>query len=203
MFKLFFRFLSRCLYLCVTTDYLPFATSGTANVDTQANYNNSTYQQNGFTNGIAQPFQANKVWRQSSMVAAAWATIAMQLLNQNVPDDGNLTNLIAQLKACIKFAGLALQVVTFSANPTFDASQALDFEMTLTGNVTGSSLINLTAGQELTFIIHQDGTGSRTFVPPSNLPLATIDPGANKTTVQQFKVSSSLALYPITAPTVT
>jgi hypothetical protein len=78
-----------------TTDYLPVATGGGANVDSQANFAGSSYQINGFANGIAQPYQANKIWRQSSMVAAALTQFIATALNINVPDDGNLTNLIA------------------------------------------------------------------------------------------------------------
>ncbi|HZD94208.1 MAG TPA: hypothetical protein VE133_08140, partial [Candidatus Sulfotelmatobacter sp.] len=62
-----------------------------------------------------------------------------------------------------------LTTVSFSATPTFDASTASTFKITLTGNVTSSTLSNAVAGQPLTFIVCQDGTGGRTFVPPANV----------------------------------
>ena len=65
-----------------------------------------------------------------------------------------------------------MNVVTFSATPTFDASTANTFKITLTGNVTSSTLSNVPAStgtQYLYFIICQDATGSRTFVWPTNV----------------------------------
>ena len=63
-------------------------------------------------------------------------------------------------------------VVTFSATPTFDASLANTFKITLTGspgNVTSSTLSNATAGQQINFVICQDSAGSHTFVWPTNI----------------------------------
>lgn len=61
------------------------------------------------------------------------------------------------------------QVVSFSATPIFNAATGGIFVMTLTGNVTSSTLVNGTAGETVTFILSQDGTGSRTFVWPTNI----------------------------------
>jgi hypothetical protein len=62
-----------------------------------------------------------------------------------------------------------LTTVTFSATPTFDGSTAAAFKLTLTGNVTSSTLSNAVAGEPLAFEICQDATGGRTFVPPANV----------------------------------
>ena len=62
-----------------------------------------------------------------------------------------------------------LVTVTFSATPTFDARNGNVFKLTLTGNVTSSTLTHADAGQQLSFEICQDGTGGRTFVPPTNV----------------------------------
>ncbi len=78
--------------------------------------------------------------------------------------------------------------VTSSATPTFDASTntaAVTFKMTLTANVTSSTLSGAAAGQRVTFILVQDGTGSRTMVWPSNVKLSgaafTLTTTASKT----------------------
>lgn len=80
--------------------------------------------------------------------------------------------------------------VTFSATPTFDASTSNNFKITLTGNVTSSTLSNATAGQILVFEIIQDGVGSRTFVWPSNVKNGMSITGqagaANEVSVQIF-----------------
>jgi len=62
-----------------------------------------------------------------------------------------------------------LNTVTFSATPTFDASLGNTQKITLTGNVTSSTLSNATAGEQINFIIYQDSTGSHTFVWPTNV----------------------------------
>jgi hypothetical protein len=62
-----------------------------------------------------------------------------------------------------------LNVVTFSATPTFDASLGNTQKITLTANVTSSTLSNASTGQTINFIICQDATGSRTFVWPTNV----------------------------------
>lgn len=59
--------------------------------------------------------------------------------------------------------------VTFSNSPTFDASQGNSFKITLTGNVTSSTLSNAIAGQFITFEIIQDSSGNHTFIWPANV----------------------------------
>ena len=82
-----------------TSDYLPVATSGSANVDTQADFAGSGYQLNGFQNGMALPDQANKIWRQSSVDCAALTNLIVQITGLSVPDDGNVSVLIQKLAA--------------------------------------------------------------------------------------------------------
>jgi len=69
--------------------------------------------------------------------------------------------------------------VSFSTTPTFTVTARTsveNFQITLTGNVTSSTLTttNATNGQDIAFKICQDGTGSRTFVWPTNV----VNPGA-------------------------
>jgi hypothetical protein len=80
-----------------------------------------------------------------------------------------------------------LTSVTFSATPTFDASTSSMFKLTLTANVTSSTLSNAIAGQQLSFEICQDATGGRTFAQPGNV-LGWITPStaASTCTVQAF-----------------
>jgi hypothetical protein len=78
----------------------------------------------------------------------------------------------------------------FSATQTFTAtSQDQLFRMTLSGNVTSSTLVmtGLPVPSIVSFELTQDGTGGRTFVWPSNV-LGAIAPNsaANATSLQQF-----------------
>jgi hypothetical protein len=80
--------------------------------------------------------------------------------------------------------------VGFSATPTFPATTQIQlFKMTLTGNVTSStlSLAGLTAPAILVFELTQDAVGGRTFAWPSNVLAGPVpNPGANETTSQLF-----------------
>jgi hypothetical protein len=98
-------------------DFLPVATGAGANVDSQGNFVGSGYQTTGFTAGVARSAQTNKVWRQSSFWAAAWAQVLSDALGgADVLDDGNLAALVAAIKTMTAGSGI---VVTRNANGTF------------------------------------------------------------------------------------
>jgi hypothetical protein len=59
------------------------------------------------------------------------------------------------------------ETVSFSATPTFNC-KGVEF-MTLTANVTSSTLTGCSNQQTVIFAISQDGTGGRTFVWPTNV----------------------------------
>jgi hypothetical protein len=91
-------------------------------------------------------------------------------------------------------ATAALNTVSFSATPTFDATLGNTQKMTLGGNVTSSTLSNASAGQWLYFIICQDATGGRTFVWPSNVKGGmTIGSAASTCSAQAFIFDGSNA----------
>src|SRR3990167_7695317 len=64
-------------------------------------------------------------------------------------------------------ADVIYQTVTYSATPTFDAASASIFAMTLTGNVTSSTVSNATTGRIIEFVLCQDATAGRTFTWPA------------------------------------
>jgi hypothetical protein len=89
----------------------------------------------------------------------------------------------------------SLTTVAFSATPIFDASTAASFKLTLTGNVTSSTLTNAVAGEPISFEVCQDATGGRTFVPPTNvLNMGTIVSTANACSTQEFWFDGSNAV---------
>jgi len=80
-------------------------------------------------------------------------------------------------------------VVSFSSTPTFSTSYAANI-ITLTGNVTSSTLAAGSAGQPMTITICQNGTGSFTFAWPSNMHgTMTIGSTASKCNSQSFTYS--------------
>ncbi|KAA6459617.1 hypothetical protein DYQ86_15980 [Acidobacteria bacterium AB60] len=188
-----------------TVDYLPVATNAGANVDTQANFAGSGYQTIGFVNGTAWPFQFNKILRQVSMVAATIATWISQKLNISILDDGNLNGLITNFDNAIAAAALNAQhrivSVPFSSTPVFDASQGTTFEIVLTGNVASSTVVNISAGQRLRFVIKQDATGGRVWTPPANVPFAAAyGTQANQVNIQGFFVDAGGSTIYVDSP---
>ena len=98
--------------------------------------------------------------------------------------------------------------VSFSATPTFtcNANTSTTFRITLTGNVTSSTLASCATGQLVTFRICQDGSGAHTFVfPTSVLNAGTIDATASACSVQTFvwdgTFAQALGTMLVTGPT--
>lgn len=83
------------------SDYLPFATGGSANVINQATYAGASFVGTGFSAGTALSSQLNKVWRQSSMVAAALTNYISTQTGNYIADDGNLSGLITNLASAM------------------------------------------------------------------------------------------------------
>jgi predicted aconitase with swiveling domain len=80
-----------------------------------------------------------------------------------------------------------LNAMAFNATPTFAAATNSIFTMTLTGNVTASTITGSSSGQIIEFSLCQDGTGGRTFAwPASFLRPPTIASGANACTDASF-----------------
>jgi len=102
------------------------------------------------------------------------------------------TDLVTITKA---FA-VGVNTITFSATPVFDFSKGNFQTITLTGNVTSSTAINLTAGQTGIIQICQDATGGRPFVAPTTVKgFMTIGTTASKCSVQAFASFDGTNLY--------
>jgi hypothetical protein len=121
-----------------TTEILQFASSGGANVVTQAQYAALTsILANGYSAGTALSAQLNKTWRQSSFMAAGLANW-MVARGISVPDDGNLVNLVAEIQAALN-AYIDKSVaggVDVTLNPLTEANfPILDLTGLLTANI--------------------------------------------------------------------
>jgi hypothetical protein len=85
--------------------------------------------------------------------------------------------------------------VTYSATPTFVATSNLNY-ISLTGNVTSSTLAAGANGQTINVVICQDSTGSRTFVWPSSVRGGgTIGSAASTCSSQRFTYVAALAKW--------
>ncbi|HEV2349007.1 MAG TPA: hypothetical protein VG028_04075 [Terriglobia bacterium] len=105
----------------------------------------------------------------SNLKAAGTVTNNYGLLVQPQTAGTNNYAILTQGTAPSAFGGAVvsgMNVVAFSGTPTFDASLGNTQKITLTGNATSSTLANAAAGEQINFIICQDGTGGRSFVWP-------------------------------------
>lgn len=126
--------------------------------------------------------------------------------NVGLPDqrvDVNARNMNISGTVSGTFTGLAIfnlgqTVVPFSATPIFDANASSSFIITLTGNVTFSTIANTKPGQLIAFIIKQDPTGGRSFVWPGQMKGAMdVANGSSETSTQLF-ISDGVNLYAVT-----
>ena len=86
----------------------------------------------------------------------------------------------------------------FSATPNFDLSLAGVQTLTLTGNVTGATVSNGSAGKLYVFTLCQDGTGGRTFTWPSGFHgQMTIGSSASVCSSQAFEAQTSSTFYAV------
>lgn len=119
-----------------TNDFQPFAVGAGANVLTQANYLALAALGTGFQSGVAQSAALNKVWRQSSIMAAVLAQMIVDQTGQNATDDGTTATLESNLVTAIKNISLPLltgligsmrnasmNVTSASSSATFSADQ--------------------------------------------------------------------------------
>lgn len=98
-------------------DYVAWATGIGANVYSPAVYQALSVLSTGVEPGLADPQQANTTWRLASMTSAALANYISQQLGIAILDDGNLTNLIANLTSAISIGAQTKtgRIVTSSA----------------------------------------------------------------------------------------
>ncbi|MBU9564156.1 hypothetical protein KTE54_26080 [Burkholderia multivorans] len=90
--------------MATQNDFLPFATGPDANVVDQATYAALGALTTGFLSGTAQSVQVNKVWRQSSIVAAVIAQFIVAQTGQAAVDDGTTATLLANFTKAVNAA---------------------------------------------------------------------------------------------------
>ncbi|WP_227747605.1 glycine-rich domain-containing protein [Burkholderia multivorans] len=90
--------------MATQNDFLPFATGPGANVVDQATYAALGALTTGFLSGTAQSVQLNKVWRQSSIVAAVIAQFIVAQTGQAAVDDGTTATLLANFTKAVNAA---------------------------------------------------------------------------------------------------
>lgn len=118
----------------VENDFLPFAAGAGANVLSQSDYAALAQLLTGFESGVASSQAFNKVWRQSSIMAAVLAQFIADETGNAVIDDGTTATILASLKAA--FTGRLLSVNSYTV-----AGSAI-----FTPNSANSSILALAQG---------------------------------------------------------
>jgi hypothetical protein len=122
-------------------DFIPWAPDG-GNVMSQAAYQALSSLPNGVVSGTASSAQANKTWRQATIMASVIAEFIQQALpSQTVIDDGTTTIILASLTA-----SLAALYGRLASNNTWTGDNTYTQNVTI---ATGAATINLqgSAGQ--------------------------------------------------------
>jgi hypothetical protein len=130
-----------------TSDFLPFATAGGANVESQSDYAADSTTATGFVSGVASSAKLNKVWRQASFQAAMIANFVATELNINVADNGNLAAATANFILALGAAGR----FKLTANTTFYVDAA-------GGSNSNNGLTSGTAWQTINFALNAIAT---------------------------------------------
>jgi hypothetical protein len=176
-----------------TNQNIVLAPSGTGQIIFNGGSAVSIQQSTAATSGsnVSSPLQVlgGNYWTSSASAADIWTWRDVLGTGSNPTSTLTLTHSgstgAATLSAKTVVSGL--NSVTFSTTPTFDASLGNTQKITLTGNVSSSTLSNASAGEQIMFITCQDSTGNRTFAWPSNVKGGmTIGSTASKCSTQGF-----------------
>ncbi|WP_232450919.1 hypothetical protein [Burkholderia ubonensis] len=138
-----------------TNDFLPFGGGGAANVIDQATYAALAARLTGFQSGTAQSAQLNKVWRQSSIMAAVLAQFIVNQTGQNATDDGTTATLLSNLATAVAVSarqnpvlvdtGTAntYAVANLAAFPAYPTVSGLVIDVSIANANTGASTLNV------------------------------------------------------------
>ncbi|WP_232439443.1 hypothetical protein [Burkholderia ubonensis] len=141
--------------MATQNDFLPFATGPGANVVDQATYAALSALTTGFLSGTAQSVQLNKVWRQSSIMAAVIAQFIVAQTGQAAVDDGTTATLLANFTKAVNAASKQRVILadTGSANSYAAA------------NPVPMTVLPTVSGVVQTISVKATNTGASTYSP--------------------------------------
>ncbi|ABX15489.1 hypothetical protein [Burkholderia multivorans] len=139
-------------------NFKPFAAAAGANVMAQADYEALEALLTGFQSGTAQSAQLNKVWRQSSIMAAVLAQFICDRSGQNAIDDGTTATLLANLK-------LSSAALNGDATQTFSVSPAtLNQHAVQRAQTVGNGAATLSTPNRVVGTTYTNSTGRPLFI---------------------------------------
>lgn len=182
-----------------TTNFLPWNPSA-INQETDAQYLVDTQRTGGSPVDAEFPSAtANKLFYQLATFIAAFC---QALANKNYStSDADISVLTSVLSNILTNNDLRapLQVQGFSPTPAFNLGSFLSFQMTLSGNVTSSTVSGVQPGFTVVFCFIQDATGGRTVsYPAGTIGAIQPDPTPNSVSFIAFQADSSGVLRAVT-----
>ncbi|MDN7413471.1 hypothetical protein QZM42_33640 [Burkholderia vietnamiensis] len=138
-----------------SNDFLAFGGGGAANVIDQAAYAALAARLTGFQSGTAQSAQLNKVWRQSSIMAAVIAQFIVNQTGQNAVDDGTTATLLSNFATAVAVsarqnpvladtgAANAYAVANLAAFSAYPTVSGLVIDVSIANANTGASTLNV------------------------------------------------------------
>ena len=114
------------------------------------------------------------------------ATIINGYISQATADRWvDITTIQQEILALQRFNRHVL--VPSSGAPTFDGTVALSFELVLTADAVLNPIAGWNAGERITVVLIQDGTGGHAFTWPAGVPGDAPEPDAGSISTYQFK----------------
>ena len=164
--------------MTIEQDFLVWAGAGGANVISEAAFSGlGSELSNGFSSGIAPSNICNKIWRQSSIMAAVLGDLIVAQTSQPVIDDGTTTTILANLTAAIKTLagtqGIGSAVQSYTGNlysgsrnfgVTYTNTTALPIGVSIFSTASGAwSTVGYSEGKECC-AAGGNGTGAQMFM---------------------------------------
>lgn len=142
-------------------DFKPFATSSSANVETQAAFESSSALTDGFQTGVANSAKLNKVWRQSSFVAAAIGEF-IKNAGFDAADNGDLSAFLQNFLSAKSsfFNKNVTEISAYTLDPLLDANHATLY---FWGALTSNFVLNIPPGLPGNWNIFNYTTGAFTL----------------------------------------
>ncbi|WP_176076844.1 hypothetical protein [Burkholderia dolosa] len=139
----------------IQNDFLPFATGPGANVVDQATYAALDALTKGFVSGTAKSDQLNKVWRQSSIMAAVIAQFIVAQTGQAALDDGTTPTLLANFTKAVNAASKQCVILTDTGSVNALAA----------ANAVPMTALPTVSGVVQTISVKVTNTGASTYSP--------------------------------------
>lgn len=128
-----------------TNDYLPWATGGGANVESQAAYVTDPAVPIGVAHGTAVSALVNKTWRQSSIAGYSLGQIICDVLGVDALDNGVVATFLANLKLAITALAWTAGDVKLTYKTAADPGWLLMADQTIGSGASGAAYANADA----------------------------------------------------------